>query len=209
MKDITTIESKGKTVDDAIFLGLEELGLGIDQVDIDIIQQGNKGIFGLGKSAVVRLTKKCEQDDGVTAFLSGLFEKMGVVADITVNETDERLEVDLRGDCTSVIIGRRGETLDAIQYLTSLIVNKGKDSFKRVVIDMENYRAKREESLISLAHKKAQRVVKTGRREVLEPMNPYERRILHAALQDDENVETISEGEEPNRCVVIKRKRNL
>ena len=132
---------------------------------------------------------------------------MGVPAVAQVQETEEALNIELTGDTTGVLIGRRGETLDALQYLTSLVVNKGKEDYKRVTIDTENYRKKREETLIKLAKRIAGKVTRTGKRVVLEPMNPYERRILHSTLQGDAHVETLSEGEEPFRRVIIRKKR--
>ena len=136
-------------------------------------------------------------------FLLGLTEKMGVPAEIAVGETAEQLKMVLSGESMSILIGRRGETLDALQYLTSLNVNRGREEYLRVSLDTENYRAKREEALRRLANRMANRAVKTGRKVVMEPMNPYERRILHSALQQNDAVTTHSEGEEPNRHVVI------
>ena len=137
------------------------------------------------------------------AFLSGLTEKMGVPAEIAVSETEEQLRMVLSGENMSILIGRRGETLDAIQYLTSLNVNRNREDYLRVSLDTENYRAKREEALRKLAVRMAGRCKKSGRRVALEPMNPYERRILHSALQADPDVTTHSEGEEPYRRVII------
>ena len=137
-------------------------------------------------------------------FLMDLTEKMGVKVDVYVDENQENaLGIRLIGDTLGILIGRRGETLDAIQYLTSLQVNKGREDYIRVVLDTENYRAKREDSLHRLAVRMANRAQKTGRRVVMEPMNPYERRVMHTALQDHPAVTTHSEGEEPNRRVVI------
>ena len=136
-------------------------------------------------------------------FLSGLTERMGVPAEIAVSETEEQLRMVLSGENMSILIGRRGETLDAIQYLTSLNVNRTREDYLRVSLDTENYRAKREEALRKLAVRMAGRCKKSGRRVALEPMNPYERRILHSALQADPDVTTHSEGEEPYRRVII------
>lgn len=207
MNDKTTYEFKGKTVDDAIMNGLKELGLGLDQVDFEIVQESTKGIFGFGKSAIVRLTKKETTGNKAEEFLDQLLKYMDVSATAEVTETEEVINVNLVGDSTGVLIGRRGETLDALQYLTSLVVNKDLDEYKRVVLDTENYRAKREETLVKLANRIAGKVAKTGKRVVLEPMNPYERRVLHATLQNHDKVETISEGEEPYRRVIIRKKR--
>ena len=198
-----TIEVKGKTVDEAIFKGLKELGLSLDEVNIEIVHEGSKGLFGLGKNAVVTLSEKEKVVSGPEEFLNGLFEKMQVSATCTAQETEEAINIDIKGDSTGMLIGRRGETLDALQYLTSLVVNKGSENYKRITLDTENYRKKREETLVRLANRLASKVAKTGKRVALEPMNPYERRILHATLQSNPNVTTISEGEEPNRRVII------
>lgn len=137
------------------------------------------------------------------AFLQGLTEKMNVPAEIAVCEKPEQLKMLLSGENMSILIGRRGETLDALQYLTSLNVNRGREDYLRISLDTENYRAKREEALRKLAVRMANRAKKSGRRVALEPMNPNERRILHSALQNDPEVTTHSEGEEPYRRVII------
>ena len=318
-----SIEASGKTVKDAIRNGLAELGCDSDDVDIQVIEMGSPGLFGMfGKPAKVRLTVKAgdpaleiempvlsldaaggrkpkqekrkaekpapkvekpepkaekpvqkaapaqeeetateeeeapkksrnrrrrrggarnaEAAEGVenaaaegqdapaptpiiehepfvptpleaqsdeakkaSAFLSGLTERMGVPVAIELQETEEQLRMQMTGEGMSLLIGRRGETLDALQYLTSLNINRGREEYLRVSIDTENYRAKREEALRKLAIRMAGRAKKSGRRVALEPMNPYERRILHSALQDDPDVTTHSEGEEPYRRVII------
>ncbi|MBQ5787419.1 MAG: protein jag, partial [Oscillospiraceae bacterium] len=144
-----------------------------------------------------------EETKSARAFLQGLTEKMGVPAQIEVSQSEEQLRMVLSGENMSILIGRRGETLDALQYLTSLNVNRGREDYLRVSLDTENYRAKREEALRKLAVRMAGRCKKSGRRVALEPMNPYERRILHSALQADPDVTTHSEGEEPYRRVII------
>ena len=137
-------------------------------------------------------------------YLTDVTKMMNVTVSVEAKADDEgNVRVDLQGDTLGILIGRRGETLDALQYLTSLYVNRGREDYTRVTIDTENYRAKREEALTRLANRMANRAVKTGRKVVLEPMNPYERRILHSALQQNDAVTTHSEGEEPNRHVVI------
>lgn len=137
-------------------------------------------------------------------FLLEVTRLMGVDVSVNARRDEEgNVRVDMFGDTLGILIGRRGETLDALQYLTSLNVNRGQENYTRVTLDTENYRAKREEALMRLANRMANRAVKTGRKVVMEPMNPYERRILHSALQQNENVTTHSEGEEPNRHVVI------
>ncbi len=238
------VEAKGKTVDEAIFSGLEELGLALDEVNIDIVHEGGKGLFGIGKSALVRLTKKEEEQPEAAVvprggekksksndaavkesvkprvsvtpgnsapenFLNGLFRLMDVDAVCAVKEEGEKsIQIEITGEDTAVLIGRRGDTLDALQYLTGLAVNKGNDDYKKIMLDAENYRQKREHTLEKLAKRLANTVAKTGKPITLEPMNPYERRILHATLQNNSRVETMSEGEEPYRRVVIRRKRS-
>jgi spoIIIJ-associated protein len=288
-----SIESSAKTIEDAIRQGLEKLDVSLGDVAIDIIQEGSKGLFGMGsKEAKVRLTVKEEEpeNDILSAFAAepakdverkpaplpatapapvpeprrakklkkpapqkgaehaekpiqqpkpkaekqdapkeplkqypaaDLATAAGAAQEFLVNVTklmnldvsvkagsDEEgnVLVNIHGDTLGILIGRRGETLDALQYLTSLNVNHGKDDYTRVTLDTENYRAKREEALKRLATRMANRAVKTGRKVVLEPMNPYERRILHSALQQNDAVTTHSEGDEPNRHVVISLK---
>ena len=203
-----TITAKGKTVHEAIHNGLEQLGLETWQVTIDILHDGSKGFFGFGRSAEVRLTEKVTEGGNAEVFLNELFRKMGVEATATAVSEDDQISVDITGDSTGVLIGRRGETLDALQYLTSLVVNKGSKEYKRVTVDTENYRKKREETLVRLAGRIANKVANTGRRVTLEPMNPYERRVLHYTLQNHPKVETYSEGQEPFRRVVVRKKRH-
>ena len=291
-----TIESSGKTVKDAINQGAKELGCDPSDLEIEVLEMGSPGLFGMfGRLARVKLTLKEADDDfnidmpamtleqpaqkqgrqhrqekpkpapvpqetaqeetaqkepsrrsrqrarkerapeekpveaeivitppepeapfvetaydqlsddakRAMEFLSGMIERMGVQAELKACETPEQLRVQLFGENMSLLIGRRGETLDALQYLTSLNVNRAREDYLRVSLDTENYRAKREEALRKLAARMANRCRKTGKRVALEPMNPYERRILHSALQADPTVTTHSEGEEPYRRVII------
>ena len=310
---MTSIEASGKTVKDAIRNGLTELGCDSDDVEIQVIEMGSPGLFGMfGKPAKVHLTVKrkdptldiempvlsldaaggrgkksdkrsqkpsaptkaekvekaatndsaaisaeeegprpekksrnrrrgrsgrsdgaemreegqasaaepvpvlehepfvptpeeeqTEEAQKAKAFLSGLTERMGVPVQIELQQTPEQMRMQMHGEDMSLLIGRRGETLDALQYLTSLYINRGREEYLRISIDTENYRAKREEALRKLALRMAGRARKSGRRVALEPMNPYERRILHSALQNDPDVTTHSEGEEPYRRVII------
>ena len=261
------IESKGKTVDEAVFNGLLKMDLSIDEVDIEILDEGG----GLFKSARVRLTRKpadavvpfepekpreeerprrdekqagerresdrCEKrssgrhererrssgrreekrrevgipedfvaqepSNDAEKFLLGLFERMNMAVTIKSEMQDGILKLNLSGRGMGVLIGRRGETLDALQYLTSLVVNNGKSEYTKIMLDTENYRKKREDTLRRLAKRLAEKVQNSGKRVVLEPMNPYERRILHSTLQNYENVYTYSEGEDPFRSVVV------
>lgn len=279
------IESKGKTVDEAVFSGLLKMDLSIDEVDIEIVDEGGS----LFKSARVRLYKKNEADlkssiaakeaqhpqhsegtyksdnveykprerkmhnssghsnarqsghqrregfdrsktkgqkeyfsfpepdadfvpqepdNDAEKFLLGLFERMGLGVKLKSENEDGILKINLSGRGMGMLIGRRGETLDALQYLTSLVVNSGKEEYTKVMLDTEQYRKKREDTLKRLATRLSAKVQKSGKRVVLEPMNPYERRILHATLQDDEKVYTYSEGEDPYRSVVVDLREN-
>ena len=286
---MTKIQVNARTVDEAIAQGLQELGVTLSEVSIEIVDEGSKGLFGLfgSKPAKVCLTVqesdneadkevqdifaqgqakkakepapkpvkkpeavkqerkpapqkenaptakpqrekrpapqketapkhpatpvvKATQVDPATscgkaqAFVQEVTRRMGVEVEVHAKTTEEgNIRIDMQGDTLGILIGRRGETLDALQYLTSLIVNKGQSEYTRVTLDTENYRAKREDALVRLANRMANRAQKTGRRVSMEPMNPYERRILHSALQGNTAVLTHSEGDEPNRHVVI------
>jgi len=301
-------EASAKTVEEAIELGLQELGVSIGDVDVFVVEEGSKGLFGLfgSRLAKVRLTVKASEEDplgdlmleeakpakpaktaekktekkpekkpaekkpapekkkaekpaekkpetkpaaekadgdeaedrqapkaeirpmekpevtlipadqltedspaGIAhSFLAELTRLMGV--DVTIDmgtDAEGNVYGYINGDTLGILIGRRGETLDAVQYLTSLKVNRGREGYTRVTLDTENYRAKREDTLIRLANRMANRALRTGRKVSLEPMNPYERRIIHYALQQTEGVTTHSEGDEPNRHVVITQKK--
>lgn len=203
MKQI--VEKTGKSVQEAINLALEELNADREHVEIEVLDEGNKGIFGIlgNKVARVKVTMKLTRSDKAKRFLSDVFDKMNVDVNIDAVEDDDSIVLKITGKDSGIIIGRRGETLDALQYLTSLSINKDKDGYKRVTIDIENYRQKREETLVKLANRLAERVIKYRKNVTLEPMNPYERRIIHSSLQNNRYVETYSVGEEPNRKVVI------
>lgn len=204
------IEMTARTVDEAIKNALKELNLTEDKVNIEVLEEGSKGLFKLlgAKPARIKATVKRDCCYDAKVFLREVLDSMGVKAEIRTKEENNVLKVTLVGPDMGIIIGYRGETLDSLQYLLSLVVNKGHDEeYKRVVLDTENYRAKREETLKRLASKTAYKVRKTGRGFKLEPMNPYERRIIHSALQNDPYVETISEGDEPYRRVVVNLKK--
>lgn len=200
-----TVEKVGKTVEEAINTALSELNLTRDQVDIEIVDEGSKGFFGLigSKDAKVIVTEKDSGKLRAVEFLESVFEKMNLKVNLNCEEKGNHLKISLEGDDMGILIGRRGETLDSLQYLTSLVVNKGDFNYVRVSVDTENYRKKREETLRRLARKLADRVLKYRRSITLEPMNPYERRIIHSTLQNNKMVTTYSVGEEPNRKVII------
>ena len=254
-----SIEVRGKTTDDALAKGLAELGLERDDVSVEIIERGKKGVFGIGAvEAVIRISyeapdeapapqpaapaakpapapapvrqeapkapevkpapaaeksapapqpfQKAEgtQAEQTEQFLKGLLAHMGVEAEMTIAPREAGgLDVQLSGDHIGAVIGRRGETLDAIQHLTNYVVNRGSDRHSHINVDAENYRAKREDSLVHLAEKMAAKAIKYKRSMALEPMNSYERHVIHTALQDYEGVTTSSIGTEPNRRVVV------
>ena len=205
LTQLKRIEKTAKSTDEAIALALAELGATEDMVEIKILEEGTKGLFGIlgSKDSRVEVTLKQTAKSAAEDFLNDLFFAMGMKVDVDINESDELLDINLSGDDMGIIIGKRGDTLDAIQYLTSLAVNRVDGPYKKVSIDTENYREKRKNALCALSGRIADKVSKTGRRHIFEPMNPYERRIIHASLQDHEIVHTYSIGEEPNRKVVV------
>ena len=261
-----SMEFSGRSIDEAIYHGLTEMGLSIDEVDTEIVQKESKGLFGIGaKNAIVRLTERevpivpdfeaekaaaherkserprqerkeprersqkrdrreprdrrekqpqapaieyseeLAKNNDAAIFLSELLEHMKIEATVQAAETGDGLRLNILSDTDGLLIGRRGETLDAIQYIVSLYLNKDRkeNGYRRVSVDTEGYRVRREETLRRLARKNAAQVAKTGRSIAMEPMNPYERRVLHSALQGFKGVTTHSEGEEPNRRVII------
>ncbi|AGB20328.1 RNA-binding cell elongation regulator Jag/EloR [Thermoanaerobacterium thermosaccharolyticum] len=199
----------GKTVEEAINAGLIELGISRDMVDIEIIDEGSKGFLGLlGKQAIVKIIVKDVVKENIRKFLDGIIKLIGIDVGYDIDEKDNNILVNLKGNGVGLLIGYRGETLDSLQYLTSLVANKKniEGIHKRILLDAENYREKREKILINLANKIAKKVKQENRSITLEPMNANERRIIHLALQDDPDIETFSEGEEPNRRVTISLK---
>ena len=203
-----SIKVSAKTVEDAVKEALLKLGIEENQAEIQILDEGSKGFLGIfgGKEATVKVTKKFDPCKIAETFLKEMFLSMGIVVKIETELKDKHLYINLSGDDMGILIGKRGQTLDSIQYLTNLVVNKGNSPYLSVTIDTENYRQRRKETLESLAINLAKKVKHTGKSVVLEPMNPYERRIIHSALQNDKYVKTYSEGEEPFRNVVIANK---
>lgn len=201
-----TLEMTGKTIREALDNALKSLKLTEDKVEYEVLDEGSKGFLNLigTKPAKILVKVKRDYNEEARVFLRNILNNMNVQAEIRIREQNNVIYIDLTGPKMGIIIGYRGETLDALQYLTSLVVNKNHDvPYKKVVLDTENYRKKREETLIRVAEKTAYKVKKTRRPYKLEPMNPYERRIIHSALQDNEYVYTFSEGEEPHRRVVL------
>ncbi|MBU5454877.1 RNA-binding cell elongation regulator Jag/EloR [Caproiciproducens sp. MSJ-32] len=201
-----TLEMTGKTVSEALQNALRDLNLTEDKVEYEVLEEGSKGFFNLIGSKPARIIVKVKRDykEEAITFLRSICDNMGIKAEIRIREEEDSLYINLSGPKMGLIIGYRGETLDALQYLVSLVVNKNHDeSYKKVILDTENYRKKREETLIRVAEKVAYKVRRSKRAYKLEPMNPYERRIIHSALQGNEYVYTFSEGEEPHRRVVV------
>ena len=207
------IEVSAKTVNEAITEACTRLGVTSDKIDYEIIDEGSNGFLGIGsKPAIIKASVKEEEvslEDAAKKFLNDVFTSMNmnVVINIIFNEEKKEMDIDLSGDEKGVLIGKRGQTLDSLQYLVSLVVNKNTEDYVRVKIDTENYRESRKETLENLAKNIAYKVKRTRRAVSLEPMNPYERRIIHSALQNDKYVTTHSEGEEPFRKVIVTLKK--
>ena len=217
------VEFTAKTVDEAVEKGLRELGLTRETADIRVLEEGKKKLFGAVKARVeiaakeepVEVETPCvepcenneegEKTDGVRAveFLEGLFDILHITACTELISEGEKVEINVTAANTTSIIGKRGETLDAVQTLASAVANKGRDDYKRVVVDCENYRENREATLKKLAENLAAKATRLQKKIKLEPMNPYERRIIHAALSEIDGVSTQSEGKEPNRYIVV------
>ena len=199
------MQFSGKTVEDAVNSALKETGVSsADELEIEVIEKGSKGFLGFGqKDAVIKASVKFNPEKAAREFLREMFVAMGIIVNIETSLKEKQLMINLSGSDMGMLIGKRGQTLDAIQYLVNLVVNNGNAPYISITLDTENYRQRRKETLEALAHNLARKVKQTGKKIVLEPMNPYERRIIHAALQNNRYVTTYSEGEEPFRNVVI------
>lgn len=204
-----SVIAKGKTVEEAIQNALEELGASAEDVTTKVLEIPDSGIMSMfgNRFAKVEVTLNDDAVENAKKFLGELLGNMGIEAGVEAHYDDDILMLDIDSDETGILIGRRGQTLDAIQYLTSLAINKHKDEYVRISLDVADYREKRKNALQDLADRIALKVEKTKTKFELEPMNPYERRIIHSALQSYEHIETYSEGEEPNRHIVIDYKR--
>lgn len=204
------IEVSAKTYDEAVTEALIQLGVTSDQVEIDIIDKGSSGFLGLGaKPFKIKVTKKVTVDGYLKKFLSDIFNAMKIEAEITIqmNEENHTILVDLKGSEMGILIGKRGQTLDSLQLIANNAIHKNFETYYKVKIDTENYRVRRKETLENLAKNIAFKVKRTKRSVALEPMNPFERRVIHSALQNDRYVITHSEGEDPFRHVVVSLKR--
>lgn len=205
------MEFSGKSIEEAITNACEYFTATSDKIEYEVVDEGTSGFLGIGaKQAVIKA--KVKDEDVVSLarnFLNDIFASMHLAVNMNIefDDIEKEMSIDLTGDEMGVLIGKRGQTLDSLQYLTSLVVNKGVEEYIRVKIDTENYRDRRKKTLENLAKNMAFKVKRTRRTVTLEPMNPYERRIIHSTLQDDKYVETHSEGEEPYRYVVITAKK--
>jgi len=200
------IEVSAKTVDDAITEACQKFTVTSDKLEYEVLDEGKAGLLGIGaRPAVIKVRVKSSVEDKAKDFLKDLFAAMDlvVVSDVKYNEEENSMDIELSGDEMGILIGKRGQTLDSLQYLVSLVVNKDTENYVRVKVDTENYRKRRKETLESLAKNISYKVKRTKRPVSLEPMNPYERRIIHSALQNDRYVTTYSEGDEPFRHVVV------
>lgn len=203
-------EFTAKSVDDAITDACQAFSVTSDKLDYVVVEEASSGFLGLKtKPAVIKAKVKDSVEDRVKAFLADVLQAMGIEANVKVvfNKEERNMDIELEGEDMGILIGKRGATLDSFQYLASLVANKGVDDYIRVKVDTENYRERRKETLENLAKNMAFKVKRTKRPVSLEPMNPYERRVIHSALQNDKYVTTHSEGEEPYRHVVVTMKK--
>ena len=204
------MEISAKTVNDAVIEACQKFGVASDKLEYEVIEEGSSGFLGIGaKPAGSKAGVKCALEDDAKNFLKDVFAAMHmiVVVEAKYNEEEKSMDIELSGDDMGVLIGKRGQTLDSLQYLVSLVVNKNAEEYIRVKVDTENYRERRKETLENLAKNIAYKVKRNKRPVSLEPMNPYERRIIHSTLQNDKYVTTHSEGDEPFRRVVVTLKR--
>ena len=199
------IKVSAKTEERAIEEAVRQLGVdSADDLEIEVIEKAAKGFLGFGsKDAVIKAVVKFNPEKTAKEFLREMFVAMGIIVNIETELKEKQLLINLSGSDMGILIGKRGQTLGSIQYLVNLVVNKGNAPYLSITLDTENYRQRRKETLESLAYNLAKKVKQTGKKVVLEPMNPYERRIIHSSLQNNKYVTTYSEGEEPYRNVVI------
>lgn len=203
-----SVEKSGRTLDEAVAAALEELRVPSDRVKVDILEEGKGGFLGIGaRPFVVRVSLLESRAKRVERFLEEVCDAMDVEVSVSIHEDQDYLHADVRGREAGILIGHHGQTLDALQYLANLVASKAGEEGPRVIVDVEEYRKRREETLTRLAARMAERVKRNGEPQVLEPMSAHERRVIHLALQDDPSVNTTSEGEEPFRRVVIQPRR--
>lgn len=205
-------EFSGKTVDEAVIAAAIKMETTRDNIEYEVVDKGSSGFLGMGArpakiNARMKEMPKKSIEEVAKEFLQDVFEAMKIQATVQINIHEDMMDVDLSGDEMGILIGKRGQTLDSLQYLLSLVVNKESENYVKVKVDTENYRQRRKETLESLARNIAFKVKRTKRPVSLEPMNPFERRVIHSALQNDKYVTTRSEGEEPYRHVIVSLKK--
>ncbi len=202
------VKKSAKTVKEAVALALAELRLSEDDVTIKVIEEGSKGLFGLGaKDAVVQVTSNILPENRARDFLEDVFTCMGMRVNMEIEHVEKIMKITLSGENMGIIIGKHGDTLDALEHLVSLAVNRGDSDYVKVVLDTENYREKRRATLVRLAENLAASAIRNKKKITLEPMSAGERRIIHSTLQNNNDVETYSIGEEPYRKIVIALKK--
>ncbi|WHX25582.1 RNA-binding cell elongation regulator Jag/EloR [Virgibacillus halodenitrificans] len=202
MREIT---ASGQTVEEAVQSALEQLNTTRDQIEINVIDEGKKGLLGLfgSKRAFVKVTMKKDLVQETENFIKAITQKMNVEIDVITKVEGKHVTYELQGDNIAVLIGKRGQTLNALQYLVNLALNKDSDQFYSVTLDAEGYRGRRKETLESLAEKMAAKSIRLNKKVALEPMPAFERKIIHSALQKRKDVSTSSHGVEPHRHIVI------
>ncbi|MDQ6595341.1 protein jag [Bacillus salipaludis] len=202
MKQVT---ATGQNVEEAVESALAQLQTTKDRAEIDIIDEGKKGIFGIfgSRPAVVKVTVIIDPIEEAQNFLKSISEQMGAPVEIEVKREGKQVNFVLTGEKIALLIGKRGQTLNSLQYLTQLVINRSSNRYLTVILDAEDYRNRRNETLIQLAHRLAQKAVKTGKDVALEPMPSYERKVIHSALSENKRVKTFSDGSEPHRYIVI------
>lgn len=207
--ELQTVEKKGKNIDEAIKAALDELCCEIEDVNVEVIEEPSKGLLGIGKKpAVVRVTRRDKPEDMVRGVVDEILTRMKIDYQINGIEHQEgRVRINIIGKDMGLLIGRKGETLNAVQFIVGLIVNRNREEKIRVMLDVEDYRKKREDSLEALALRLSDKVKKTRKNVVMRPMTSQERRIVHTTLQSDPSITTYSMGDEPNRKVVISLKK--
>ncbi|MTI80688.1 MAG: protein jag [Firmicutes bacterium] len=204
-----SIEVTGKTVDEAINNALQKLEVPIEDIEYEIIEEPSKGFLGIFgvKPAKIKAVLKDNPVDKAVKLLREIIAAMGIAVELEIDTNGQNIKINIKGEDLGVLIGRRGETLDSLQYLINLAINKGLEKRYKIIIDVEGYRKRRENTLYKLASKLADKAIRRGRSVVLEPMNSHERRIIHTALQTRNDIYTFSEGEEPYRKIVITPKK--
>jgi len=208
-KKVDYIQISAKTRSEAIEKAKEKFGVGEENLDIKVVDEGSRGFLGIGaKDYVINVKKIVKKDEVIRDFLKKIYNCLDIKIDVRVEEEEDTVRVFVTGEGASILIGRHGESLDGLQTIVNIYLTKETDEHKRLILDIEGYREKREASLVAYAKKMAQKVIYSRRSIKLDAMNPYERRIVHFALQDNNRITSFSEGEEPNRRIVLALKKN-